>query len=379
MSKIMKEVDWYPYIKRLLEFRGIKILQNEVKFLEQLKTIDLFGEDCNHYYIMEVKRNNTSYEDYYNLDYIIKNNRLDKPIKGILFGKCKESSYLYKKILKNSSMELITFDDKWNNDRNKEMIFKNNIKHSKRYFNEKRKYIRYFIDDIIDIDIKKIYIDVEYIGLEYKIDSNTFFKVGFNIDNFYNKHSAWLLEGKMYIDEYDSELDKVISKSIKRIGQRDIRNELYKAKLLNIKYFKDNNNCKYLLDLWNIYGNLKILLKYMVIGDLIENLNHDKFIIDEDRHGVQFLKLEENWNNMIWCSARYGCMFTRNKEKDNTILKLNYDVMRENYLNYNKINHLESINIIYENKLFEPVKQLIYNGDETTIILNIKIKRNKKK
>ena len=85
-----KEAQLYTFIEKYLINIGIETIENEVKFYKELKDIDLLAKsyDSFTYYLIEVKKEEVSIEDYYNLKYIIENNNIGKRKRGILIGSC---------------------------------------------------------------------------------------------------------------------------------------------------------------------------------------------------------------------------------------------------------------------------------------------------
>ena len=62
----INEGELYPIIKKYFENEDIQILQNNVKFFNQLKIIDLLAVSPYRYYVVEVKKDKTNKEDFYN-------------------------------------------------------------------------------------------------------------------------------------------------------------------------------------------------------------------------------------------------------------------------------------------------------------------------
>lgn len=85
-----KEAQLYTFIEKYLMNRDIETIENEVKFYRELKDIDLLAKsyDSLTYYLIEVKKEDVSIKDYYNLKYIIENNSIGKTKRGILIGNC---------------------------------------------------------------------------------------------------------------------------------------------------------------------------------------------------------------------------------------------------------------------------------------------------
>ncbi len=159
--------------------------------MEQLKAIDLLAKHENYYYVIEVKYQDIEEDDYWNLDYIIKNNNIGKPMKGILFGgSCNNKEPLiYEEIRKNSNIELIIF----NLDIIESSIIPK-IEHSREYYNKKEKFWRYIFIDLSDIDIKDIKINENCIEVSYKLNRKKTFSYRAYMDDDNN------IVGDIYIE-----------------------------------------------------------------------------------------------------------------------------------------------------------------------------------
>ena len=83
-TEMSNESQLYSFIEKYLIDKRIEIIQNEVKFYRRLKTLDLLAksDDSLTYYLIEVKKDKISIEDYYNLKYIIE--RLMIAVKTII-------------------------------------------------------------------------------------------------------------------------------------------------------------------------------------------------------------------------------------------------------------------------------------------------------
>ncbi len=180
------------------------------------------------------------------------------------------------------------------------------------------------------------------------------------------------LHGYMYVIEKDDTLDVDNISLKKKISQHDIRQEFYKEKDKLIKNKKvDLSNVR------DVYDSMYIQLKFLSFENIVENMSSDQnksyfdFEFDTKGSGFIFYKLID-LSNMIWFSAKYAYIF------DLDIFKYKNKIIIDLYREYNEINYLESINIIIQNKLFEPTKQLIFTPQQSTLILEIKLKKNKK-
>ena len=370
MNEIKRETDWYPHIERFLEPRKIKILQNEVEFFEQLKDVDLFGFDTKYYYVIEVKLNNIAKDDYYNLKYIIENNALDKPIRGLLFGKCSDLD-LYNKIINDPNIELISFKDIPYN----EEVLKKRIKERLNYYNEECKFYRKVFKYITDDNLKHVKTGANYINLIYDIDSyrgeTLIFKGnGTNKEMNYKK-----MDGCLFSKKFNYEINEnVTSTPTYKENYKIIRNKVYKMRLYRLldSIAVDNS----IFSITEIYESFYILLKYINLETMINNMKNNKFIINEYRKevGVEFILLSEYWKSAVWCNTKYSYMFDIYiHEKHNK-----FNLKHSNCKEYNKINFLESTSIMLEDKLYVPIKRIYYGEDKSIIELSIELTKNNK-
>ena len=165
---IKYEYELYTYIKGYLAKKNIQLVQNEVSFTYQLKAIDLLAKDSNTYYLIEVKRNNISEKDYYNIKYIMYNNIFAKDTKGILVGNCRNKE-LMKLIEEDRYVELITIDEIYNT------CFESNLKmkSNREYYDECNKYLRNFFCYISNYFFYDLFITNKgLIKITYKLEYN---------------------------------------------------------------------------------------------------------------------------------------------------------------------------------------------------------------
>ncbi|NFG25964.1 hypothetical protein FC777_02265 [Clostridium botulinum] len=368
------EVKLYPKICNLLSRRGIEILQNEVEFLHQLKKIDLFAYDLRYYYAIEVKAECTKKEDFYNLKYIIENNQLDKPIKGLLFGTKKiVNTALYNKIKNEYNIEYIALEC----EENKKSLFTKNMKHHFNIYEKSSKFIRTIFKDVSDCNILNLVVHRTFgVKVVYQLSHTKQFIFRANNPDWNNEKSYKNKElyGYMYIIEKDSmlDIDNILIK--KRISQRSIRREFYKEKEKLIE-----NKGVNLSDVGNICTSMHIQLKFLSFEDIVENISTEiggtylYFEISKNS-GFAFYKIGRN--NLTWISAKYAYIFCLDIFEQN--LKYKDKIIINLYREYNEINYLEAINITINNKLFEPMKHLIFKQPQSILILEIKLKNNKK-
>lgn len=370
MSEIKKETDWYPHIERFLKPRKIKILQNEVEFFEQLKDVDLFGFDPKYYYVIEVKLKNIAKDDYYNLKHIIENNILDKPIKGLLFGECSDLD-LYSKIINNPNIELISFKDI---PYNEEFLIKR-VKERLNYYNEQSKFYRKVFKYITDDNLKHIETGINYMNLIYDIDpyrGETLIFKGNGTDKEMNYKS---MDGYLFSKKFSYEVNEnITSTPTHKESYKIIRNKVYKMKLYRLINRIEVGSS--IFSITEIYESLYILLKYINLETIVNNMKKNKFIINENRKevGIEFVLTSEFCKSAIWCYAKYSDVFDIYiHEKHNE-----FNFKHSNYKEYNKLNFLEATSITIEDKLYVPIKRIYFGEDKSIIELSIELIKNNK-
>ncbi|WP_346880290.1 MULTISPECIES: hypothetical protein [unclassified Clostridium] len=377
MINIQKEIILYPHIEKLLNGRGSYILQNEVNFLEQLKAIDLLAKDENYYYVIEVKYQDIEEDDYWNLDYIIKNNNIGKPMKGILFGgSCNNKEPLiYEEIRKNSNIELIIF----NLDIIESSIIPK-IEHSREYYNKKEKFWIYIFIDLSDIDIKDIKINGNCIEVSYKLNRKKTFSYRAYIDDDNN------IVGDIYIDEFDFNFGKELNVKVEEnIPINKVRSILYSYKLKELsrdKLFSHDMKSTYYDE---IYFSIRHILKFMSLDTLVNNLDyHYRLGVTSNNrnleYGLCFRIVNFNYNGKIFIDVKYiECIETEKlsfDKKDNCILRgLTLEFLKR----YNRITYLDFTNILIDDILYIPNKKIIYNTNTIELSLEIEIEINSTK
>ena len=150
-----------------------------------------------------------------------------------------------------------------------------------------------------------------------------------------------------------------------------IRNEVYKLKLLRLSE-RLRIDTK-IFSVTELYESFYILLKYIDIETIARSLKENKFIINEYKKdvGIEFILLNSSCKGAIWCNSKYSGIFDFNKNiKYNEFEFRNVDII-PNYMEYNKINYIEAVNIIIEGKLYEPIKQIAFGEYESIIILTM--------
>lgn len=357
-DEVKKECEWYPFIDQCSQEKNIFIIQNEVNFFRQLKPVDLFAIGEKYYYVTEVKKDCIDEEDYYNLKIIIDNNVLDKELRGLLFERKKSKKLdLYRKIESDPKIKLISFEEI------EEIILNCNvkkIKNSKCFWDKEKKFLRNIYADISDESIVKIIDTDKGINVLYQIGM---YKVEFITTKSHNNEK--ILRGKIYIEKLDEEINRLNTR-IKEISSTQIREELYKIKLLNIG---DRKTIK----AENIINETYILLKYMSISNFTFNYEYHQFKISK-KNGIQFIKINKYDDKEIWINSEWDFIFEKQTGLNMDLI----DTTRIKPLYYNRINYLEDINIISDNKLYEPTKKFVSNYYFSSIILSISFKYKEK-
>ena len=168
-TEMNNESQLYSFIEKYLIDKRIEIIQNEVKFYRRLKTLDLLAksDDSLTYYLIEVKKDKISIEDYYNLKYIIENNNIGKIKNGILIGNCYDKE-LKKLLEKDHNIELIEINNILSV---KNMGNNRSINHHKNCYNPYKKYFIKLFEHISDDTLFEFSIIDDYlIKIKYKIN-----------------------------------------------------------------------------------------------------------------------------------------------------------------------------------------------------------------
>lgn len=364
------EAQLYSFIEKYLMGMGIEIIQNEVEFSKQLKKIDLLAKsyDSITYYLIEVKKDEISMDDYYNLKYIIENNNIGKRKKGMLIGNCnnEELKELLKKDYYIELIELKHILKVENMDNNR------NINYHKSCYNPYKKYFANLFKYISDETLDDFSILDDYsIKIKYKIKDNKYLIFKGHIEQWKE------IYGRVCVETYDYLFEeKELSIVDNDINIKDLRKILYKIKYSNIfdhkeiAEFFEYVNLEYLHSVLDTLSNIVNLkeIKFMkkdintleVIDCelLIVKINHGKLMLLPSSFSDFILyDLRHNKEDKYYKELKEACM----KTKDN-----------------NEFNFLEFTNVIVENRLIEPLKKIekedFYNY---RIILELSLKDNK--
>lgn len=370
-DNIKKECDWYPYIEEFLNNKGITLLMNEVSFQTKLKSVDLFATDNSNYYLIEVKKDSIKEDDYYNLKYIIENNKLDKPLRGLLFERRKSKNInLYREINQNLNIKLISFEEY------EEIILRPNAKkipNSKCFWNEDNKELRkifmYISDETIkeiifnneitfDCDIREIVYEVGMIKARFipTRDRCRRYK-----DTRYEDNG--ILDGRLYIEEYDDLINDYNRRPIE-ICTLNLKRELTKIKMQKILYIKKVEN--ELVE--NMLNYTYIILKDLGCYSCDKVIRESRIMIDE-KHGVHFININKNNELKIWVNVQWEDSYREEYRK----------ITRKNIKAYNVINYIEFTNIIIGEKIFEPIKEIHIENEYAIITLKMLFYENKEK
>lgn len=362
----INEGELYPIIKKYFENEDIQILQNNVKFFNQLKIIDLLAVSPYRYYVVEVKKDKTNKEDFYNLKYIIENNKLDKDILGILIGDC-EDKELLKLIKEYGYIKLITIQEIL-----KVKYLKSNIiiRDYREFYDSYNQYYRYLYECISDETLIELLIINNYgIRITYEISESKY--ACFN--GFIDRGKS--IKGDFYVYKYERWFyDKIPVYIIKDINIKDLRKELYKIKYDNIfdKYrmedFGDKvsfyNTSKVLNILSNLVDLKKVELSNSVITIFVEINNSD----------LALFKTKDN--KILLCDKKFMNFVLKDKTDDDyKNLKELCNKMRD----CNELNFLEFTNLIINKLLIEPIKKFEkYNYLYSKITLELNLKNGSK-
>lgn len=365
-----KEAQLYTFIEKYLINIGIETIENEVKFYKELKDIDLLAKsyDSFTYYLIEVKKEEVSIEDYYNLKYIIENNNIGKRKRGILIGSCEDEKI--KELLEkdNNNIELIEIK---NILKVENMGNNRSINHHRECYNPYKKYFMNLFEHISDETLYQFSIkDDHLIKIEFKInDYNHLF--------FYGYIYKWEeIKGNVYIEtiDYEHNEKKYISNIIKRdLDIEDLREILYKVKYDYLfqkedinNFFKYVNN-RYLYSLLDMLSNMIDLTK---VHFYVKDKN--KLVIKD--YGLMIVKTI--MNKVVLMPNDFVNLIFYGKDFCNYSIKMDESCKGKMY--NSELNFLEFTNLIVEKELIEPLKTLEEKGHICIIKLELDLKDNRK-
>ncbi|CUP75094.1 hypothetical protein [Clostridium baratii] len=355
MSIIKKEFELYGYIERYLSKRGIVILQNEVEFMFALKAVDLLALGKNGtYYLIEVKKDTIKKDDYYNLLNIINNNN-SLFLKGILFGKNNKS--LINELNNNENIELVTFDESFYI-KNKEKIFYRYITSHKSYWNKDKKYIRYCLKNLVNINI--IELDFYYNGIYMKFTEEE------NLYEYIGNAINLGIRGRLI--SYEESYHRNIAKEIyNNISLSNLQGHLLKIRGRIYSNYSNKISQKSAMELNNIYESLKYLFKYIKRRDFFKHINNDNEIIlwSKNENIIKLYFFNEYKVIMINSDYLY-------------IIKLNELDYIDDVLT-NELSYIEFNNIEFNNILYKPYIEVEYGDSVINLKLTIEVKDDHKK
>lgn len=364
-----KEAQLYTFIEKYLMNRGIEIIENEVKFYRELKDIDLLAKsyDSFTYYLIEVKKEEVSIEDYYNLKYIIENNNIGKRKRGILIGSC-EDEKIKELLEKDNNITLIEIG---NILKVENMGNNRSINHHRECYNPYKKYFMKLFEHISDETLYQFSIkDDHLIKIEFKINDYKYLV-------FYGYIYKWEeIKGNVYIEtsEYEHNEKKNISNIIKEdLDIEDLREILYKVKYDYLfqkedinNFFKYVNN-RYLYSLLDMLSNMIDLTK---VNFYVKDKN--KLVIKD--YGLMIVKTSTN--KVVLIPDDFVDLLFSGEYFHDYSIKIDKSCNRKMY--NSELNFLEFTNLIVGKELIEPLKTLEEKEDICIIKLELDLKDNKK-
>lgn len=366
-TEMSNESQLYSFIEKYLIDKRIEIIQNEVKFYRRLKTLDLLAksDDSLTYYLIEVKKDKISIEDYYNLKYIIENNNIGKIKNGILIGNCYDKE-LKELLEKDHNIELIEINNILSV---KNMGNNRSINHHKNCYNPYKKYFIKLFEHISDDTLFEFSIIDDYlIKIKYKINDYEYliFKGCIN---------KWeYIKGNVYIETIEYYFREKISSLIKSdLNIIYLRKILYKIKYdnlfrkddVNVFFENVNNDCIYsLLDTLSNIIDLKKVKFCVKNKNILEIKDYDLMI------------LKTNINRVLLLPKDFVDLIFDQKDFYDYSMKINEACERTMY--NSELNFLEFTNLIVKKELIEPLKTIQEEDCRCIIKLELDLKDNKK-
>lgn len=350
----------YIFINQRIYFT-FRIIAFEVYFKVCMKTIDLLGEDINFYYIIEVKRGTISEDDYNNLVCIMRNNRHDKPFKGVLIG-TKRNKKVERMCIENGNIECVIIDD---------VIYKKNAKELTcleldRDSSESpdAKILKRVFSIITGFDCISNWRNNDSIDIIYNYGFYRELRVKITRDNFniakFMKHpifkEQWIEDKEIYIRKHY--IDDFIFTD-------KHSHEIYnmKCRFFNDKNINDNYN--------EIYNVLHPLQDYIDLGE-VEFDNEDNFLITNTQYlGIHIMKIKyyKPREKYIIVPNLYTYIIEKNENDIKNIPSIH---------DYNKINFIECCYVFIGKKLYKPEIKIDFYEEYLTIELSVKLKNRKK-
>ncbi|EKY26582.1 hypothetical protein [Clostridium celatum] len=328
----MLELDMYDYVIDYIESeKGIRILQNEVDFRTCLKRVDLFGEDKKYFYAIEMKREGVPLseieKDYANLDIIIKNNNIGKPIKGILIAFVDNLS-LIKKINKNDNIEIILFDSE---------CFKTSKRGTRKYLSSEYKYLRYIFVFIESRELISFKFSKNKLEVEYKVKYKNYLYLGH-----YNSDKNAILGDLIYIKN-DEDGRRLYFIEKENVNYRRLDEEIRKLKLYS-EYDSETI----------AYFSVEKILSFKQFRTL-----RDRFkIIHKNRGFELFIILNKKYKPVI----------------ENSKQEKNREIYRVKLLN--ELAFYEFNNVIIGKKMYRPIINMCVGVDFNKIKLTIEMEKD---
>lgn len=347
----------YELIDYMVTYRSkyfnFDILATEVKFKYRLKSVDMLGETKFNYIIIEFKREDITEEDFYNIRYIIDNNKYDKPIRGILVGTGIDDKLLEKiRLGDNEDIEILIPDGvkykKSNSKEKNKKVYK--IKENKRA--KFLKMLFYNTKGYENIDIK--YNDNKQV-IKYKIHNEREIRVIFNNDicsiDVFKKYDD-MDNRYWYVDNCKNirfhEIDNLVF---------NIENENYINSIKTEENFLEYN--------YNYVTSIGLLSKYIDIKNYPYKLSKNTIKLDSES-GIRLYKSYRNNGYHIF-PLKYSYNMFKEVKKNHI-----YDIEEYNYFNI-----LESTRIIIGNDIYRTVNEVIPEGHNSKLKLFIKLSNGK--
>lgn len=346
-----KEFVNYLYINRD-KYLNMRILDFEVRFKVCMKSIDMLGEDEEYYYIIEVKREAISEDDYNNLEYIIRNNRYDKPFKGLLIG-TKSNKRIERMCKESGNIDFKIISD---------VVYKKNAKKLEEFkLNRDLGRIPYcdLCRNLFNItngmnmyscNKKATEIDVIY---KYKLERELYLHITkenimlFNFKKHKTIKERWIEESTRGIMPYL--VDEFLF----------VQKYSYLIEWMKCEYFnKDSISKEYKA----IHDVLKPLQNYLSLNDIKFNGKNKLLITGTQFLGIRIIKTEP-YERYIIFPELYMYIVENNMDKIKNI---------KDTFNYNTVNLIQCCYVFIGKKLYKPDIRVEFNNEYISIILELK-------
>ncbi|WP_346874198.1 hypothetical protein [Clostridium sp. UBA5988] len=346
----------YIFINQRIYFT-FSIIAFEVFFKVCMKSIDILGEDTNFYYIIEVKREVISEDDYNNLVCIMRNNRHDKPFKGILIG-TKRNKKVERMCMENGNIECVIIDD---------VIYKKNAEELTyleldRDSNEPpyAKILKKLFENITGLNSISNRRNINCIDIIYNYKSNRELWVKITRDSF---DIVPFMKHPIFEEKYIEDKEIYIGKN--HIDEFMFTNKyLYKLSYMKCRFFTDksikDNYCE-------IYNVLHPLQDYIDLEKVKFN-EYDNFLITDTNYlGIHIMKIKfyHPREKYIIIPSLYKYIFENNEDKIGHIV---------NTYDYNKVNFIQCCYVFIGNKLYKPSIKINYYNKYLDIELEVRLK-----